>query len=210
MFGAVWAQAELRKVLGAIGARVTEGEVAVGQAAERFDQNGRLSEPNLEEEVREVVSTLLSDADAAKTCQPPPTRSDPERQPIRTLGGRGVLFGGLVAFGGAVDRAVRGEPFGDPHDFAAQRDELLFDCRVFDAAMLVEDARRRCDGNNVWDIPRRSARMENSIVLIAWSPCVPPAALISPMTLSCRNRGSRVPSSCSQSSAFLNAPEIVP
>ena len=43
MFGAVWAQAELRKVLGAIGARVTEGEVAVGQAGERFDQNGRLS-----------------------------------------------------------------------------------------------------------------------------------------------------------------------
>lgn len=33
MFGAVWAQAELRKVLGAIGARVSEGEVAVGMPA---------------------------------------------------------------------------------------------------------------------------------------------------------------------------------
>ena len=33
LFGAVWAQAELRKVLGqAMGARVVEGEVAVGQA----------------------------------------------------------------------------------------------------------------------------------------------------------------------------------
>jgi chromate reductase len=70
MFGAVWAQAELRKVLGAIGARVTEGEVAVGNAGERFNENGRLNEPNLEQEVREVVVTLLADAQSAKTSQP--------------------------------------------------------------------------------------------------------------------------------------------
>jgi chromate reductase, NAD(P)H dehydrogenase (quinone) len=70
MFGAVWAQAELRKVLGAIGARVTEGEVAVGQAGERFDENGRLSEPNLEQEVHEVIATLLSDAQSANPSQP--------------------------------------------------------------------------------------------------------------------------------------------
>ena len=69
-FGAVWAQAELRKVLGAIGARVTEGEVAVGHAGDRFDGNGRLSEPNLEQEVHEVISTLLADAQSAKTSQP--------------------------------------------------------------------------------------------------------------------------------------------
>src|ERR1700730_10928435 len=69
MFGAVWAQAELRKVLGAIGARVTEGEVAVSRAGERFDENGRLSEPNLEQEVHEVVATLLSDAQSATTSQ---------------------------------------------------------------------------------------------------------------------------------------------
>jgi chromate reductase len=70
MFGAVWAQAELRKVLGAIGARVTEGEVAVGNAGERFDENGRLTEPNLEQEVHEVITTLLADAQAAKSSQP--------------------------------------------------------------------------------------------------------------------------------------------
>jgi chromate reductase len=70
MFGAVWAQAELRKVLSAIGARVTEGEVAVGNAGERFDENGRLNEPNLEQEVHEVVVTLLADAQSAKTSQP--------------------------------------------------------------------------------------------------------------------------------------------
>ena len=69
MFGAVWAQAELRKVLGAVGARVTEGEVAVGHAAERFDENGRLNEPNLEQEVHEVVTTLLADAQSAKASQ---------------------------------------------------------------------------------------------------------------------------------------------
>src|SRR5206468_9538775 len=39
-FGAVWSQAELRKVLGATGARVVEGEVAVGHAPERFDGEG--------------------------------------------------------------------------------------------------------------------------------------------------------------------------
>jgi chromate reductase len=36
IFGAVWAQAELRKVLGAIGARVLDLELAVGQADERI------------------------------------------------------------------------------------------------------------------------------------------------------------------------------
>jgi chromate reductase, NAD(P)H dehydrogenase (quinone) len=70
MFGAVWAQAELRKVLGAIGARVTEGEVAVGNAGERFDESGRLNEPNLEQEVHEVVAKLLADAQVAKASEP--------------------------------------------------------------------------------------------------------------------------------------------
>jgi chromate reductase len=70
MFGAVWAQAELRKVLGAIGARVTEGEVAVGRAGERFDENGRLNEPNLEQEVHEVITTLIADTQSAKTSPP--------------------------------------------------------------------------------------------------------------------------------------------
>jgi chromate reductase, NAD(P)H dehydrogenase (quinone) len=69
-FGAVWAQAELRKVLGAIGARVIEGEVAVGNAAERVDENGRLTEPNLEQEVHEVITTLLVDARSARPHQP--------------------------------------------------------------------------------------------------------------------------------------------
>jgi chromate reductase, NAD(P)H dehydrogenase (quinone) len=62
MFGAVWAQAELRKVLGAMGARVVAGEVAVGHAMDRFDVFGRLNDPNLEEQVREVASELVAEA----------------------------------------------------------------------------------------------------------------------------------------------------
>src|SRR3954452_8432358 len=49
-FGAVWAQAELRKVLAATGARVVEGDVAVGHAPTRFDDEGRLTDENLREE----------------------------------------------------------------------------------------------------------------------------------------------------------------
>ena len=61
-FGAVWAQAELRKVLGAMGARVVEGEVAVGHVADRFDARGRLNDPNLEEQLGEVVRALIVEA----------------------------------------------------------------------------------------------------------------------------------------------------
>jgi chromate reductase len=61
MFGAVWAQAELRKVLGSTGARVVEGEVAVGHAQDRFDAGGRLGDANLAEELREVTRLLLAE-----------------------------------------------------------------------------------------------------------------------------------------------------
>jgi len=62
-FGAVWAQAELRKVLGAIGARVVEGEVAVGHAHERFDGDGDLGD-DLRDQLAEVVGALLEAAQA--------------------------------------------------------------------------------------------------------------------------------------------------
>jgi chromate reductase len=60
-FGAVWSQAELRKVLGA---RVVDGEVAVGHAMDRFDPLGRLNDPNLGEQMLEVVRQLLVEAGA--------------------------------------------------------------------------------------------------------------------------------------------------
>ena len=61
-FGAVWAQAELRKVLAAIGARVVEGEVAVGHSAVRFDASGHLTDENLREQLAEVVDVLIAEA----------------------------------------------------------------------------------------------------------------------------------------------------
>ena len=66
-FGAVWSQAELRKVLAATGARVVEGEVAVGHAPTRFDEDGRLADENLLEQLEEVVTVLV--AAAAARCE---------------------------------------------------------------------------------------------------------------------------------------------
>jgi chromate reductase, NAD(P)H dehydrogenase (quinone) len=66
MFGAVWSQAELRKTLAAAGARVIEGEVPVGHAHTRFDEAGRLNDPNIAEQVQEVVETLIAEADPAR------------------------------------------------------------------------------------------------------------------------------------------------
>jgi chromate reductase, NAD(P)H dehydrogenase (quinone) len=68
MFGAVWAQAELRKTLAASGARVVEGEVAVGHADTRFDDADRLSDASMSEQVAEVVRTLI-DAAAPKPME---------------------------------------------------------------------------------------------------------------------------------------------
>jgi chromate reductase len=64
MFGAVWAQAELRKVLAAMGARVAEVEVAVGRASEKFDADGRLNDEEIREQLRDAVSTLVAEVAA--------------------------------------------------------------------------------------------------------------------------------------------------
>jgi chromate reductase len=57
-FGAVWAQAELRKVLASMGARVVEGDVAVGHAPTRFDEEGTLVDDQLREQLQETVGAL--------------------------------------------------------------------------------------------------------------------------------------------------------
>jgi chromate reductase len=69
IFGAVWAQAEVRKVLGAMGARVAEGEVTVGQAMDRFDGDGRLNDANLEQQVRELAGELVAEAQSVDAEQ---------------------------------------------------------------------------------------------------------------------------------------------
>jgi chromate reductase, NAD(P)H dehydrogenase (quinone) len=65
MFGAVWAQAELRKVLGATGARVTEVELAVGHAHEHLDAAGHPVDPFQEEALRDAVEVLLGELHGA-------------------------------------------------------------------------------------------------------------------------------------------------
>jgi chromate reductase, NAD(P)H dehydrogenase (quinone) len=61
MFGAVWAQAELRKVLGATGARVIEVELAIGHAHEHLDDCGHPIDPAQEEALRDSVLVLLGE-----------------------------------------------------------------------------------------------------------------------------------------------------
>jgi chromate reductase len=48
MFGAVWAQADTRRVLGAIGARVLETGLAVAEADHAFTADGALRDPELQ------------------------------------------------------------------------------------------------------------------------------------------------------------------
>ena len=62
-FGGVWAAAELRKVLGAMGARVTDVELAVGHAPEKFDDDGRLADDDVRQTLRESLETLLAEVD---------------------------------------------------------------------------------------------------------------------------------------------------
>ena len=64
-FGGVWAAAELRKVLGAMGARVTEAELAVGHAAEKFDEHGRLADEDVRQGLREALATLVAEVPTA-------------------------------------------------------------------------------------------------------------------------------------------------
>ncbi len=58
LFGAVWAQAELRKVLGVIGAHVDARELLVGEAREAFTADMRLRDPHAAARLRAIVSDL--------------------------------------------------------------------------------------------------------------------------------------------------------
>ena len=68
MFGAVWAQAELRKVLGATGARVAEVELAVGRAHEHLDPAGHLLDSTQQEALHESIRVLLDELEVAEVA----------------------------------------------------------------------------------------------------------------------------------------------
>jgi chromate reductase len=60
-FGAVWAQAELRKVLANTGARVVDLELPVAKAHHAFDDEGALSSDDHGDRVAEVLEALASE-----------------------------------------------------------------------------------------------------------------------------------------------------
>lgn len=66
LFGAVWAQAELRKVLTAAGAKVLDEELPVGQAPDQFDGEGRLVTPELRDALSELLEQLVAAATPAR------------------------------------------------------------------------------------------------------------------------------------------------
>jgi len=58
MFGAVWAQAETRKVLGALGGRVLEAELPVARAAELYKAGNLELLPEQSEQLEEILAEL--------------------------------------------------------------------------------------------------------------------------------------------------------
>jgi|AmaraimetP72IA01_FD_contig_51_2644825_length_1132_multi_10_in_0_out_0_2 chromate reductase len=65
-FGAMWGQADLRKILGVAGARVVSDELPVTRAHEKFDQHGRLLDAELHERLRGVLHTLAAEASVSE------------------------------------------------------------------------------------------------------------------------------------------------
>ena len=59
LFGAVWAQAEVRKVLKASGAHVLESELPVGMADGAFNDDGSLADPELTSRLGDLAGDLV-------------------------------------------------------------------------------------------------------------------------------------------------------
>jgi chromate reductase len=73
MFGAVWAQAELRKALASAGARVIDRELPVAVAHQAFDERGTLLERDQMLELDAILAELL--AGAARHARSEPVSS---------------------------------------------------------------------------------------------------------------------------------------
>ena len=64
-FGALWAQQDLKRILGIAGARVVGTEIPVPRADEQFDHEGRLLDGEVFAQLRLHLTTLASEAVAA-------------------------------------------------------------------------------------------------------------------------------------------------
>ena len=60
-YGAIWAQQDLRRILGIAGARVIAGELPVATAHEKFDDEGRLVDAILAERLRDHIAALVAE-----------------------------------------------------------------------------------------------------------------------------------------------------
>jgi chromate reductase len=70
MFGAVWAQAETRKVLSALGGRVVQEELPVAHAADLY-RNGHLDlSPEQSHQLEEILASLVSEAEQLRELVP--------------------------------------------------------------------------------------------------------------------------------------------
>jgi len=67
LFGAVWAQAEVRKTLKASGADVLDAELPVGMGDVAFADDDSLADPALEERLQEILQELVHDCRRAGT-----------------------------------------------------------------------------------------------------------------------------------------------
>jgi chromate reductase, NAD(P)H dehydrogenase (quinone) len=65
-YGAIWAQQDLRRVLGICGARVIPGELPVARAQDAFDESGRLRDPLLAERLAGHLAALVAEASFAR------------------------------------------------------------------------------------------------------------------------------------------------
>jgi chromate reductase len=61
-FGGIWAQQDLRRVLGIAGARVVDGELAIAHAHNAFGEDGRLRDPLVTERLRKHLEALVHEA----------------------------------------------------------------------------------------------------------------------------------------------------
>jgi chromate reductase len=62
IYGAVWAQAETRRILDALGARVLDRELPVPIAAQQFDVEGQLLDSEVTTQLRELLGELVGSA----------------------------------------------------------------------------------------------------------------------------------------------------
>ncbi len=63
MFGAVWAQAETRKVLGALGGRVVESELPVPRAQEQLADGELRLTPEQSQQLTEILAELVAEVE---------------------------------------------------------------------------------------------------------------------------------------------------